>query len=118
MHQIRTLYKAILRLHRSLPKELKELGDVYVKDEFRRHIKSSNEAQNKLFLREWADYYSTLAKQAGLTGHKPSTTFGKPLPPEKLEEFENQQLYQLYELKQAAQPDFVSDDETSRKLRD
>lgn len=35
--RIRVLYKAILRLHRGLPLELRALGDQYVKDEFKRH---------------------------------------------------------------------------------
>lgn len=35
--RVRTLYKSILKLHRGLPQEVKELGDQYVRDEFRRH---------------------------------------------------------------------------------
>lgn len=35
--RVKTLYKTILKLHRGLPLEVQELGNNYVKDEFRRH---------------------------------------------------------------------------------
>lgn len=35
--RVKTLYKSILKLHRGLPTEIHELGNNYVKDEFRRH---------------------------------------------------------------------------------
>jgi len=50
--RVRFLYKTILRLHRSLPTEIRELGDVYVKDEFRRH-KSISEQHISPFMNEW-----------------------------------------------------------------
>lgn len=53
LQRVRRLYKIVLRLHRGLPSDIKELGDVYVKDEFRRH-KSCNPAEANVFLNEWA----------------------------------------------------------------
>ncbi|XP_048730995.2 succinate dehydrogenase assembly factor 3, mitochondrial-like isoform X2 [Ostrea edulis] len=50
--RVRTLYKAILRLHRSLPLEMRAMGDQYVKDEFRRH-KQVNAAEAHVFMQEW-----------------------------------------------------------------
>ena len=50
--RVRALYKAILRLHRGLPLEMKALGDQYVRDEFRRH-KDVGPAETKTFMDEW-----------------------------------------------------------------
>jgi hypothetical protein len=52
LQQVCKLYKMILRLHRGLPKDIKELGDVYVKDEFKRH-KTCNSLQASIFMKEW-----------------------------------------------------------------
>ncbi|XP_067602446.1 succinate dehydrogenase assembly factor 3, mitochondrial isoform X4 [Pseudorca crassidens] len=50
--RVRALYRRILLLHRVLPRDLKALGDQYVKDEFRRHkTVGSDEAER--FLQEW-----------------------------------------------------------------
>jgi len=51
--RVRTLYKAILRLHRGLPTELNELGTVYMRDEFKRHKKCTHEEAH-VFLVEWS----------------------------------------------------------------
>lgn len=47
------LYKTILRLHQSLPHELKELGNQYVRDEFRRHKTAQPEFVTN-FMVEWS----------------------------------------------------------------
>ena len=56
--RVRVLYKTILRLHRGLPQELKAVGDIYVKEEFRRH-KSAESAFIASFMIEWTvcQYY-------------------------------------------------------------
>ncbi|XP_063777420.1 succinate dehydrogenase assembly factor 3, mitochondrial isoform X3 [Pseudophryne corroboree] len=54
--QVRSLYKKILFLHRTLPLHLKALGDQYVKDEFRKH-KNVAPAEAKLFMKEWENNY-------------------------------------------------------------
>ncbi|XP_053805694.1 succinate dehydrogenase assembly factor 3, mitochondrial isoform X1 [Vidua macroura] len=48
----RRLYRRILQLHRALPPALRDLGDRYVKEEFRRH-KAAGPAEAQRFLREW-----------------------------------------------------------------
>lgn len=53
VQKVRLLYKTILRLHRGLPKELQELGQVYVRDEFRRH-KNCNPKEAQTFMLEWS----------------------------------------------------------------
>lgn len=66
--RVRALYRRILLLHRSLPPDLKALGDQYVKDEFRRHkTVGSEEAQR--FLQEW---------EASDCSLFPPQTFGVP----------------------------------------
>lgn len=50
--RVRSLYRKILLLHRTLPLHLKALGDQYVKEEFRRH-KAVGPAEAKLFMKEW-----------------------------------------------------------------
>lgn len=52
IRKVRLLYKTILRLHRGLPKELQELGQKYVQDEFRRH-KNCNPKETQTFMFEW-----------------------------------------------------------------
>lgn len=53
VQRVRLLYKTILRLHRGLPKELQELGQTYVRDEFRRH-KNCNTKEAETFMLEWS----------------------------------------------------------------
>ncbi|KAJ7412902.1 hypothetical protein BTVI_45013 [Pitangus sulphuratus] len=48
----RRLYRRLLRLHRALPPALRDLGDRYVKEEFRRH-RAAGPAEAQRFLREW-----------------------------------------------------------------
>jgi Complex1_LYR-like len=51
--RVRSLYKAVLRLHRGLPAELNELGNVYTRDEFKRHKKCTPEEAH-VFMVEWS----------------------------------------------------------------
>ncbi|XP_073839033.1 succinate dehydrogenase assembly factor 3 [Musca autumnalis] len=98
--RVRILYKTILRLHRGLPSELKDLGDKYVKDEFRRHLKC-NPMEAQLFMTEWAKYAVTISKQLGIRG-KPLGTLGDDLDEETVEMLKDDQVVQLYELMLAA----------------
>jgi len=51
---------------------------------------------------EWSEYCTTLAKQLGVRGPKTASGgLGKPLPEKKLDDFEGQQVYQLYELRKS-----------------
>ncbi|XP_017953610.1 succinate dehydrogenase assembly factor 3, mitochondrial isoform X1 [Drosophila navojoa] len=98
--RVRLLYKTILRLHRGLPTELRALGDNYVRDEFRRHLKC-NPMEAQLFMTEWARYASTITKQLGLRG-KPKGELGEPLDSQSVEMLKDDQVVQLYELMLAA----------------
>ena len=52
LFMIQRLYRRVLKLHRSLPSDLKKLGDEYAKDEFRRN-KGANQLQAYEFINEW-----------------------------------------------------------------
>lgn len=96
--RVRLLYKAILRLHRSLPLEMKALGDQYVKDEFRRH-KQVNPAEAHVFMQEWTKYYLTLGKQ--VTKPNKEQLVGSHLSEEFVDYFNDDQAEQLLELHKA-----------------
>ncbi|XP_043257564.1 succinate dehydrogenase assembly factor 3, mitochondrial [Colletes gigas] len=101
VQRVRMLYKTILRLHRGLPIEIQSLGTTYVRDEFRRH-KTCNEAEATIFLNEWTEYALMLADQLGLKGPHTAKLLGQNLGKEDFEKFRDEQVYQLYELMNAA----------------
>ena len=49
---VKRLYKIIFRLHKSLPDELREIGNGYVRNEFKLHKNASPE-HVKTFMSEW-----------------------------------------------------------------
>ncbi|XP_008544293.1 succinate dehydrogenase assembly factor 3, mitochondrial [Microplitis demolitor] len=101
VQRVRKLYKTILKLHRGLPEEVQSLGNNYVRDEFRRH-KNCNDAEANIFMNEWTDYAISLAKQLGLRGPISAKPIGKNLNKEDLDKLSDEQIYQLYELMNAA----------------
>ncbi|KAK4885865.1 hypothetical protein RN001_002136 [Aquatica leii] len=99
--KVRKLYKAVLKLNNGLPMELKLLGNNYVRSEFKRH-KKCNSAEADVFMREWCNYAVTLSEQLGLRGPKTGKPLGSELKETDLENFRDEQLHQLFELKTAA----------------
>ncbi|XP_030267091.1 succinate dehydrogenase assembly factor 3, mitochondrial [Sparus aurata] len=97
--RVRSMYKRILVLHRFLPIDLKALGDQYVKDEFRRH-KTAAPEEVKSFMTEWENYKDTLQAQVlESAGERLGTVkFGTDLVEGKLNDFQGDQIGQLYEL--------------------
>ncbi|XP_034017297.1 succinate dehydrogenase assembly factor 3, mitochondrial [Thalassophryne amazonica] len=97
--KVRSLYKRILVLHRFLPLHLRVLGDQYVKEEFRRHKRASGE-EVKIFMREWQNYKEALQTQVLEASGDASGPgcLGLDLPEEKLSDFQEEQIGQLYEL--------------------
>lgn len=92
---VRILYKAILRLHRGMPGELRALGDQYVRDEFKRH-KTAEPEFVPVFMKEWTNYALTMSKQMGRkSGYD---RFGVKLSEEDLSKFSEEQIGQLFEL--------------------
>ncbi|XP_077436478.1 succinate dehydrogenase assembly factor 3, mitochondrial [Vanacampus margaritifer] len=94
-----SLYKRILVLHRFLPIHLRALGDSYVKDEFRRHKNASPEEVTS-FMSEWENYKDTMQSQVlkSVRDKNGSLKFGINMPEEKLKDFQDDQIGQLYEL--------------------
>ncbi|OWK06299.1 SDHAF3 [Cervus elaphus hippelaphus] len=90
--RVPALYRRILLPHRVLPPDLKDLGDQYVKDEFRRH-KTADSKEAERFLQEWEAYaaaYAAVLWQQANENRQNSTEkacFGISLPEEKLDDF-------------------------------
>lgn len=91
-----TLFRAILREHRrTLPAEMRQLGDKYVKDEFRRHT-VAEPAFLERFFAEWDHYLATLQQQNAATG------FGSSLDETKKHALNDEQKQMLGKLKREA----------------
>ncbi|KAL9123995.1 MAG: hypothetical protein Q9217_006632 [Psora testacea] len=89
------LYRRLLRSHRKfLPKEMRVLGDQYVKSEFRSHRDVENPMHIIGFLTEWQMYAQKVEGDAWK---------GEKLDKGKIDKMSDQQLGQLYELMQAIQ---------------
>lgn len=75
---------------------MKEIGDKYVKEEFRQHKEASPEFVEQ-FLREWKQYASTLEKQAnvdiGTDDDMP--VFGRHMTKEEWDGLSQEQKHQL-----------------------
>lgn len=83
-----------MRLHRDkLPPIMRQLGDVYVRKEFRTHMYSAKCSipQFDQFLKSWRVYHQTLLSQAKITGDN--------LPPETTKVMNEDQLSKLADLK-------------------
>ncbi|PSS23026.1 hypothetical protein M430DRAFT_33648 [Amorphotheca resinae ATCC 22711] len=97
------LYRRLLRAHRKhLPKEMRLLGDEYVKSEFRAHRNVENPVHIIGFLTEWQMYAQKLEGDSWI---------GEKMDPAKIEKMSDQQLGQMYELMQAIRNRELGDDE-------
>ncbi|GKY91782.1 acetate non-utilizing protein 9 [Mayamaea pseudoterrestris] len=101
------LFRSILRAHkRHLPTDLRSLGDVYVKQEFRLH-KTAKPEQALQFMNEWSHYLDQLsmtarARDSVRVGAVDNDVFdfGKNLPRDV--ELSEEQLQQLETLREEA----------------
>lgn len=121
-----SLYRSILRAHKHhLPVEMKRLGDMYVRSEFKAHMLDAKPQHLQAFFREWDKYLDqiTVAARArdslGSTPPSSSVTmdtaaarnnmlqqqeifsFGSDLPPTV--ELSEEQTKQLEKLKEEAE---------------
>ncbi|KAI8144761.1 hypothetical protein BJV82DRAFT_643967 [Fennellomyces sp. T-0311] len=109
------LYRQILRVHRYLPPAMRAMGDDYVKSEFRRHQNIDNPAHIVGFLSQWQDYMETLQEQTKPSDREspapandplvrsfnvPEGGWGKKIDSERLDKLSDEQIGQLYELRQ------------------
>jgi len=97
--RVLSLYKRVLRSHQILPVDLKHLGDVYVKVEFRQH-KTAGAKFVEEFCTQWESYASDLESKAKEMENKgQNVKFGKPISVDLLEkDLSADQQVQLYEL--------------------
>ncbi|VDM20879.1 unnamed protein product [Hydatigera taeniaeformis] len=102
--RVRFLYKMLLRTHKALPPELRELGDRYVREEFKRH-KNCDSIYIGPFMMEWTRYLVDLNKQIrsamkveGEEGSEYVPGFGAHLKEGDLDMFSEHQLKQLLAL--------------------
>lgn len=98
------LYRHILKLHRLLPSEMRIIGDNYVKTEFRLHKKISDKNVQKTFYSEWAQYAENLLDQVShdFKTNSVQKPFGTKLELKRLSEFNDDQLFNLMELRKFA----------------
>eukprot|EP01024_Parvocaulis_polyphysoides_P043137 TRINITY_DN39383_c1_g2_i1.p5 TRINITY_DN39383_c1_g2~~TRINITY_DN39383_c1_g2_i1.p5 ORF type:complete len:116 (-),score=18.88 TRINITY_DN39383_c1_g2_i1:146-493(-) len=96
--RILNLYRSILRLHKGqLPAPMRELGDKYVKTEFKAHWSTkTTETQWKQFYDEWQRYF-TMLKGKGDLGDNSGD-----LAPDLIDNMSNDQRIKLAELRQQA----------------
>ncbi|KAG0144376.1 hypothetical protein CROQUDRAFT_660045 [Cronartium quercuum f. sp. fusiforme G11] len=109
------LYRRLLRIHRTaLPSEMRSLGDVYVKDEFRRCRSIENPIQIIGFLGQWKIYLDTLESQSnhGTQNQK----IGRQLSEATLEKLSSEQIGQLFELLKATKEIWVNNDEDESQI--
>lgn len=92
------LYREIVRTHRNvLPPPLREMGDTYARDEFRRHWKpQTTKSQWQAFVQEWQRYLSMLQGRADLEEQSGD------IPENVLESLSAEQKAQLARLKEEA----------------
>ncbi|CAH7665774.1 hypothetical protein PPACK8108_LOCUS63 [Phakopsora pachyrhizi] len=96
------LYRRILRVHRNaLPQEMRSLGDVYLKDEFRRCKSMENPIHIIGFLSQWKNYLDTIEQQTKESSKQSKREVGKKLSEDVLERLSSEQIGQLSELLKA-----------------
>lgn len=88
------LYRKILREHRNLPPLQRELGDQYVKNEFRLHRSAENPLHIVGFLTSWQDYLRMITK---------GDWMDEAMSTEVLQKLSSDQVVQLYELMKETQ---------------
>ncbi|KAK4447688.1 putative mitochondrial acetate non-utilizing protein 9 precursor [Podospora aff. communis PSN243] len=99
------LYRRLLRAHRKhLPKEMRVLGDEYVKAEFRAHRDVENPVHLIGFLSEWQLYAQKIEGESWV---------GEKLDEGKIAKMSDEQLGQLYELMKTIQKRDTGEDESS-----
>ncbi|KXS10690.1 ACN9-domain-containing protein [Gonapodya prolifera JEL478] len=104
------LYRSIFKLHRQMPPALRYIGDSYVRDEFKRH-KEADDFFVEQFMNQWSSYLHDMADQLqasraiaqsvpGASDFVPEV--GRNLPSDALDKMTDQQIGQLWALKEEA----------------
>ena len=78
-YQALRLYRHIIKLHlRKMPEELRNLGDLYVKQEFRMHLDKATEDQMGKFIVAWEQYKAQLDRMDLSSRRKVRDSFMDP----------------------------------------
>ncbi|KAJ1817837.1 hypothetical protein GGH91_003558 [Coemansia sp. RSA 2671] len=102
------LYRGILRIHRYMPREMRFVGDQYVRSEFRSHRSVSDRRFLEPFFAQWTSYLHLLQEQTGRKaagGNVDSDSIkriGKHLDPQVADMLEDDKAEQLLELHNAS----------------
>jgi hypothetical protein len=88
------LYRRILRAHRLLPPAQQELGNMYVKEEFKAHKSTDNPLYIVGFLTSWQEYLGMVTEGKWIEGSMTTSELNKMSP---------EQVNQLYELMKETQ---------------
>eukprot|EP00164_Ancoracysta_twista_P004723 GFYU01006393.1.p2 GENE.GFYU01006393.1~~GFYU01006393.1.p2 ORF type:complete len:105 (+),score=22.53 GFYU01006393.1:101-415(+) len=82
------LYRHILRTHRKkIPADMRPLGDMYVRDEFRKHWTAKEEFLGP-FLQQWSEYHNMLKSQKGMLGKDMEETDKQSLSPQQKDQLD------------------------------
>ncbi|KAF2000333.1 ACN9-domain-containing protein [Amniculicola lignicola CBS 123094] len=101
------LYRRLLRIHRKkLDPQMRIMGDLYVKKEFRDHKDIDNPVQIIGFLTEWQRYAQELEGDSWREAKMDKT---------KIDKMSDQQIGQLYELLQAIRKQELEDNDPEFK---
>lgn len=103
------LYRMLLRAHQKhLPNDMKELGDHYVKSEFKLHRNVKKHDTLDMFYTEWLGYLNAIESAAKVRAggtvemmvDRSQIDFGRDLPPDI--DMDEEQMAALEKLKQEA----------------
>lgn len=75
-----TLYRKILRAHKLLPDAQRQLGDLYVKEEFKAHKSTDNPLYIVGFLTSWQDYLNMITNGKWMDNSLTSEQLNKMSP--------------------------------------
>ncbi|KAI8867553.1 ACN9-domain-containing protein, partial [Ramicandelaber brevisporus] len=96
------LLRRLLRLHRRLPSFERQLGDSYVKHEFRLHRKVPDDKFLSQFYKQWESYADMLEATAGINGSQGDDhKIGQNLDKNIINKMSDEMVGQLYELHKA-----------------
>ncbi|CCC66598.1 hypothetical protein NCAS_0A00380 [Naumovozyma castellii] len=100
------LYRRILREHKHLPAIQREMGDEYVKNEFKLHQNIDNPLHIVGFLTSWQDYLTLISNGNWKEASMNATTLEKLSP---------DQVTQLYELMKESEKLYKDPNEETEK---
>ncbi|KAJ2665356.1 hypothetical protein IWW48_000245 [Coemansia sp. RSA 1200] len=112
MTKAASLYRRLLRVHRLLPREIRFVGDQYVRAEFRNHRSVTDQRLLDQFFKQWTMYLETMEHTAmknkkkgnnnNISGGGASWDVGKHLDRETVESLDDDKAEQLLDLHRAS----------------